>query len=198
MERTRNDQSGPVTRNITQLYEKHGLRLRRYIEARVDCAADAEDILQDVFLAVSRDNVTNRVRPRTEAYLCGIAKHLVAKHLRQKTGERNAREKKRRSSLPVHTLSRSHDVDIERIRILLERLPSTSREALKLRYLEDLAPKDAAARLGCSDHAFHQRLHAAIKALRVLALKSERALLKHPTRQSATGSRKNEESPLSA
>ena len=167
------DSTGEIRRergspNVVPLYEKHAGRLTRYVRARVDSAAEAEDIVQEVFLQICQGDVIGRAKVNPEVYLLGIARHLVAKHLRQKKSEREARQ------VRVHTQSQTQinsgvvDIDVAEMSYLLKRLSPMAREAIRLRYVQGCGSREAARRLGCSENAFHVRLHRALKALREL------------------------------
>jgi len=164
-----------TSRNTTLLYEKYAPCLKRYIRVRVDSSDEAEDIIQDLFVEVCRGDLADRTDVNSEAYLLGMARHLIAKRLRKKERERQAKEKGKIAVPPQEAAEfPTSDVDVERIRMLLETLRPTAREALRLRYLQGLTPKEAARYLGCTETAFHSRLHAAVLAFRALAAKSER------------------------
>lgn len=163
-----------VTQDVARLYEQHADALKRYVRARVESSDDAEDIIQDVFVEMCRGDVIGRAKTNPEAYLLGIARHLVAGHVRKKQRERQAR-KGVASVLPeTSTDASTPGKDIEKIVALLECLSPLDRQALKLRYLQGVTPKEAAAQLGCTPHVFHSRLYRAIKAFHRLVPESER------------------------
>lgn len=159
-----------ASQDITSLYQKHAGGLKRYVRRRVDSDEEAEDIVQNLFLGVCQGDAISEANANSEAFLLGIARHLVAKHLRKKQSDRRARRVRSATESQFAPEACPSDGDVEKIRTLLERLPPTAREALRLRFVRGLTAKEAAARLGCSKHAFQQRLHAAVKAFRTLAL----------------------------
>ena len=155
-----------IEHDITSLYERYSVRLTRYARVRVGSEEEAEDIVQGVFLELCRGEALPRAGTNVEAYLLGIAAHLVARHIRRKQkDERIARAEPFRYHGPVGQAS-SPQRDVERIQALLERLSPKAREALRLRFIEGMTPKEAAVRLGCSEHTFCQRVHDAVKVLR--------------------------------
>lgn len=158
-----------IEHDITSLYERYSVRLTRYARVRVGSEEEAEDIVQSVFLELCRGKAVPRTAENVEAYLLGIAAHLAARHIRRKQRQKRiARAEPFRYHGPVGQASPSQR-DAERIQMLLARLSPKAREALKLRFIEGMTPKEAGAKLGCSEHTFCQRVHDAVRALRELA-----------------------------
>ena len=64
---------------VSDVADRHGRRLRRYLAARVRNAADVADLAQEVFLRLLRVDRHDRIRS-PEAYLFTIASHVIHQH----------------------------------------------------------------------------------------------------------------------
>jgi RNA polymerase sigma factor (sigma-70 family) len=154
--------------DIITLYRQYADRLKRYVRLHVRNPEEVDDIIQNVFLELCKPKTLRQVNKDAGAYLFGTARHLVARHLRQKQKERPIPWEESLQSLPLPRSVDSAASNVRRIQSLLKQLSPTAREALRLRYLDEMSCKEAAARTGCSEHAFHMRLHRAICGLRGL------------------------------
>jgi RNA polymerase sigma factor (sigma-70 family) len=64
---------------VTDIATKHGTRLRRYLAARLRNAADASDLVQEVFLRLLRVERHESIR-NPEAYVMTVAGHVLHQH----------------------------------------------------------------------------------------------------------------------
>jgi RNA polymerase sigma factor (sigma-70 family) len=64
---------------VTEIATKHGQRLRRYLAARLRNAADASDLVQEVFLRLMRVEQHESIR-NPEAYVMTVAGHVLHQH----------------------------------------------------------------------------------------------------------------------
>jgi RNA polymerase sigma-70 factor (ECF subfamily) len=127
--------------------------------------AAAEDVAQDVFLAVMRSaSRYDASRATAVVWLCGIARNCVR--------QRMDRE---RPFQPLTTLADGTDAEptvlpdplgdlertqgIEKLRRMVLSLPVQYREAVVLCDLQELSYADAAAAMGCSVGTVRSRLH---------------------------------------
>lgn len=116
--------------------------LRRYIPP-----ADAEDVLQQVFLEVWRSSARYDASRSLEAWVLGIARHRAIDHLRR-----------RRDVVPISDLHELVGDDgrdtVDRfvwaaeVRGALQLLPAEQREALELAYFSDCTQREISVRLG--------------------------------------------------
>lgn len=127
--------------------------------------AVADDVTQDVFLAVMRS--ADRYQPSRSPvviWLCGIARNSVRQHLeRERPFEplaslagRSEREPGVEVDLPGD-LARAEGLD--RLRRLVLALPVRYREAVVLCDLQELSYAEAAAAIGCRVGTVRSRLH---------------------------------------
>jgi RNA polymerase sigma factor (sigma-70 family) len=56
------------------------------------------------------------------------------------------------------------------VEVIQTGLPTKAREAVRLRFVEGLSPKEAAKKAGCSIKAFYKRLERAIKILQKICM----------------------------
>lgn len=109
--------------------------------------AVAEDLLQETLLTAVAQADSFRGDAAASTWMCGIARHLVARHW-----ERERRADVARSQLH---LSEAVDpvasaLDREEVASALRRLPALHRQVLVLKYLDDLSVEEIAAEVGRS------------------------------------------------
>jgi RNA polymerase sigma-70 factor (ECF subfamily) len=162
-------------RALAVLYLKYAPQARSYITSHVSSIADAEDLVQEVFLQVCQGKGRYDGSKGVKPYLLGIAENLIRKYYR--------RTKRTPGTFPsdaMNGLSHKHHIrerldpgariradQFKRIvRAMETSLTPEAREAVRLRFIEGLGVKEAAEKTGCSIRAFYTRLERAIKALR--------------------------------
>jgi RNA polymerase sigma-70 factor, ECF subfamily len=149
--------SGPRLPPFWLLVSDHGAELLRHAEQLVG-PSDAEDILHDALLRALR------AYPRI-----AHADHLRAwLHRVLVTTAFDARRTVRREVLtadpPEQPVDPGHYDDA--FESLVAGLPEAGREAVTLRFVEDLDYETIARRLGCSPPAARQRVSSGVRALR--------------------------------
>ncbi len=157
------------------LYIKYYPHIKRYITSRVGCVEDAEDLVQDVFIALSKGKGNYKGRGSAKGYLFGVAKKIICQYHKQKT--------RSGKNIPVVSIDKvSHGYDnqqrLDPVRQILAQelktaiedtiaqLPPKTREAIRLRYSNNLNLKESAEKANCSVHTFCQRVVDAKKTLR--------------------------------
>jgi RNA polymerase sigma-70 factor (ECF subfamily) len=129
-------------------------------------ASLAEDVAQDVFLAVMREpGRYESGRSTAVAWLCGIARNIARQRLAQDRrivylpdGDEHALESDPTSD-PLRDLIRSDRLQDLRKAVLS--LPLAYREVVVLCDLQEFSYADAAAALGCAVGTVRSRLHRA-------------------------------------
>jgi len=139
------------------------------------CRPDAEDIVQEALLKISRSLhlYDRKCRFTTWAYriVINTAKDLFKK-------ERQERNKHQAYAVEVATLdSEEADPASEGIRELLDKLPKKLYDAVVLVYGQGLNHAEAATTLGCAETTVSWRLHQARKKLTQQAQKISLLLL---------------------
>jgi RNA polymerase sigma-70 factor (ECF subfamily) len=146
-----------------EFYELYAARIHRFILHSLGPSedADAEDILQDTFMALAEAIPFFRGQSSLFTFACAIAHRKTISFIRTKAT---------RSQLLLNHSKVEEQTDAasqpdETIRHALASLTTEHREALLLKYVEDMAVAEIAAVLSLSEHAVESRLARARKAL---------------------------------
>jgi RNA polymerase sigma-70 factor (ECF subfamily) len=146
------------------LYRMHHATVYRFARLMTGSTTIAEDIVQEVFLALMRDaSRYDPARASLTTYLYGAARHHT-----------------RRRLLRDRFLVRLEDQadlirqrDVQYLRRAIVRLPARYREVIVLCDLQDVSYAEAAQALGCAIGTVRSRLH---RARHLLADKLQRGL----------------------
>jgi RNA polymerase sigma-70 factor, ECF subfamily len=150
------------------LYRKFEPPIYRFAVNMTGSPVLAEDVTQDVFLALIRENFGYVAdRGTLSGYLFGIARKLVLRHIERHHGafeqEMEDADWTRPELIafpdPMSDLLRREG--IEELRRAVLSLPRRYREVVVLCDLEEIAYEDAAALLGCPVGTVRSRLHRA-------------------------------------
>ena len=139
------------------LYRRRRPDVYRFALHMTGSRAAADDIVQDVFLAIMRD--AHRYRAGSSGFvpwLLGIARNHARRHAAQRAmGALD--ELDERGLEPDDPVAR--DEELARLRAGLAALPSRYREAVVLCDLEELPYVEAANVIGCAVGTVRSRLH---------------------------------------
>lgn len=139
------------------LIEAHGAELLRHAK-RLAGEGAAEDVLQDAFLKALRGYPRLQHGDHLRAWLFRITTTTAFDHHAKRKGEVLV------ESVPESTDDPSYDDGT--FDTLIEALSAASRDALRLRFVEDLAYDEMARKLGCSEEAARQRVSSGVRELR--------------------------------
>jgi RNA polymerase sigma-70 factor, ECF subfamily len=163
-----------------QIWSEFGDRLRAFIVRRVDGEADAEDILQEVFLRIHRHAGSVERHERLVSWLFQVTRNAIADYYRAPG---------RRRELPGGTprdlergeeraMGRVEDLDDDSpetrrelaacLGPMMAQLPPLYRDAVRLVDLEGLRQQDAAVRAGISVSGMKSRVQRGRRALKYL------------------------------
>ena len=124
---------------FAHLVREFGLPVRSFIHARVQNAADAEDLAQESFIAAFRGLAKFDVNQSFEAWLIGIARHRVLGHFRS-TGRRHSANEKFREECLARIGNELHKIEEEtgreplaRLMDCVEKLPERMRQVIRAR-----------------------------------------------------------------
>ena len=160
-------QSGDEEAFIT-LYRRRQAGLFRFALHMSGSLPVAEDVTQDVFLALLRENCGyDSARGTLSGYLFGIARKLVLRHLERgrsdvaldTDSDDSAQPELAVVDDPLLNLTRREGV--EALRRAVQALPRRYREVVVLCDLEEVDYADAAVALGCPIGTGRSRLHRA-------------------------------------
>jgi RNA polymerase sigma-70 factor (ECF subfamily) len=160
-----------------QIWTEFGERLRAFIARRVDSDADADDILQDVFLRIHRHADTVKHHDRLVSWLFQVTRNAIVDYYRAPV---------RRRELPAgaapdleaaghHAQDGVEDSDVASPAVrrelaaclgpMMEQLSPLYREAVRVVDLEGLPQQEAAARLGITVSGMKSRVQRGRQAL---------------------------------
>jgi len=162
------------------LYRRRQGSLYRFALQMSGSPGTAEDITQEVFLAVLRGECGFKPERGTlSGYLFGIARKLALRQMERGRVDVALEPESEESTLPELAVNDdvladlTHREGIEALRRAVTALPRRYREVVALCDLEELDYADAAAALGCPIGTVRSRLHRA-RALLLEKLNKER------------------------
>ena len=153
---------------FTSLYRRHQAAIYRFALRMTGNAWASEEIVQDVFMTLMREpKKYDAERGALAAYLYGIARNRVMKHLERLPRELQLDEESETGARPVVGLTNvvtplhwaERQERMEQVRSAVLELPSEFREAVVLCELEELSYDEAAQRIGCPIGTIRSRLH---------------------------------------
>jgi RNA polymerase sigma-70 factor (ECF subfamily) len=154
--------------SFTALYRRHQAALYRFALRMTGNTWAAEEIVQDVFMTLMREpRKYDSARGPVGAYLYGIARNRVMKHLERSPRELPLEETNDdgspASEIAVNQFTPAHWAEQQerskRVRAAILDLPAEFREAVVLCELEELSYEEAAQRSGCPIGTIRSRLH---------------------------------------
>jgi len=154
--------------SFTALYRRHQATLYRFALRMTGNPWAAEEVVQDVFMTLMREpRKYDGARGSVGAYLYGIARNRVMKHLERLPRELPLQETKDdgspASEIAVNRFTPADWAEgqerSDRVRAAVLDLPAEFREAVVLCELEELSYEEAAQRSGCPIGTIRSRLH---------------------------------------
>jgi RNA polymerase sigma-70 factor, ECF subfamily len=160
--------------DMERLYQDDGPVVWNYLRRRITSPHEAEELLQETFLAAMADPAGLRAAISKRAWLVGIARNLLREHLR--------RQKRRpwtpsSGASPVITPPQEDD-RLEAMRDAIIRLPDPQREVLELRLAHELSYVEIAETLRIPVGTVRSRVHNAVAALRQWAQDADPAAVR--------------------
>jgi RNA polymerase sigma factor (sigma-70 family) len=155
-----------------ELYDRYAERIHGYFARRTHDDDAAFDLTAETFAqawlvrARFRDEADGSAGP----WLFGIARNVLLMSLRRGRLERRASQRlgvAERLAIPYAEAASSPDASwADGVEELLDALPPSQREAVRLRVVEELAYEQVAAALGTSAAAARVRVHRGLAVLR--------------------------------
>src|SRR6266446_2015562 len=164
--------------SFTCLYRRHQAALYRFALRMTGNSWAAEEVVQDVFMTLMREpKKYDPARGRVAAYLFGIARDRVMKHLERLPREVSLEEQQENgaaaSAATITAFTPAHWAEqkerSERVRAAVLELPAEFREAVVLCELEELSYEEAAQLCVCRIGTIRSRLRRG-RALRLAEL----------------------------
>jgi len=146
-----------------EFFDRYAARIRRFIAQSLGAEkSEADDLLQETFIALAEALPFFRGDSSLFTFACAIAHRKVLSFVR--TNARRARLIRAAAILEPET---RRDVGAHRdFDSALGQLPAEYREALVLKYVEEISVAEIARVLALSEHAVESRLARARKMLR--------------------------------
>jgi RNA polymerase sigma-70 factor, ECF subfamily len=151
--------------DLTALWREFSRPLLGFLRSRVANSADAEDLLQAIFLKVQRGLPNLRDTGKLQGWIYQIARHALTDYYRRRRPEDVVDE------LPelAQSLDGEDEVDLRpAIRRMIAALPPEFRDAIVLTEFQGLSQIELAARLGLSNSGAKSRVQRARARLRVM------------------------------
>jgi RNA polymerase sigma-70 factor, ECF subfamily len=149
---------------FAELLGKYSPRLRFFVAKMLhERSAQTDDVLQDVWLSVFRALPKLNDASAFHAWLFRIARDRVSREFRRMRHE-FALDDELVNDVPAE--EREEDADLDLVREHLTLLSPPHREALALRFIEDLSYEEIARVTGSSVGTVRSRIHYAKRALR--------------------------------
>ncbi len=153
---------------FTLLYRRHQAAMYRFALRMTGNTWAAEEIVQDVFMTLMRDpKKYDATRGALGAFLYGVARNRVMKHLERLPREISLEEKNedgtgsgivlRDASTPATWAEKRERM--QQVRAAVLELPAEFREAVVLCELEEMTYEEAAQMAGCPIGTIRSRLH---------------------------------------
>ena len=152
----------PNPRELDEMFREHHAMVFRTAYRITGNAADAEDVLQTVFLRIARRNDASEAIERPENYLRRAAVHAALDLVRARRTAASVDLER----LPAGGGSQPDDGDLrELLRRALSELPARSAEIFTLRFFEGLTNPEIAGTLNISAITVAVTLHRTRKIL---------------------------------
>lgn len=164
-----------MAQDLIALWQEFHDRLYRFIQQRVKNPADADDILQDVFLRIHHRLSTVRDRDRLVSWMFQIARHAVIDHYRSSSKRWDVATEREIELAAKPWVDEEDSATLNQelatcLQPMLQALPSTYQEALRLVELEGMTQKAAAERLGLSLSGAKSRVQRGRQQLKAMLL----------------------------
>jgi RNA polymerase sigma-70 factor (ECF subfamily) len=156
---------------LTEVYRQHHLAVRAFSQRLVGDVEAAEDLVQDVFVALPKAIARFRGDCAIRTFLVSIAVNHAKNHVRAAARRRAAlsklaREPEPQSADPEHDFARGQLAD--RLMLALDALPLEQRVVVVLVEIEGRTSKEIASIVGAPEGTVRTRLFHAKRKLREL------------------------------
>jgi len=158
-----------MNNNLERLWDQYSRRLRAFIRSRVWDDAEAEDILQEVFIRIHRHLCCQPEWDKPQSWIYQIARNLIIDHYRRRRETVQLPQ-----GLPAEPDLPEEDPEAElalSLKEMINELPEPYRQALLLTVYEGLSQKQLAESVGISLSGAKSRVQRARGKLRNMLLR---------------------------
>jgi RNA polymerase sigma-70 factor, ECF subfamily len=153
---------GPMAEPLESIWKSFHGRLHRFVAGRVKNRADAEDVLQEVFVRVHQGVGALRDGERLLPWLFQVTRSAIADHYRKAARRREVPADGEPEPMAPHA-AEDDPAQARRelagcMRPMLERVPAAYREAVSLVELEGMTQTAAAKKLGLTVSGMKSRV----------------------------------------
>lgn len=152
---------------FAELFASTHRRVLGYVRRAGATAADADDVVADVYVVAWR-RLDDIPQDDPVPWLLGVARNVVRNQQRSRRRSDTLLARLRTEPPPAATTSTDARDDVSALRRALAQLSTTDRDLLQLAAVEDLTPAQIAQVLGCRAVTARVRLHRARTRLRAL------------------------------
>lgn len=155
--------------DLTQLYDRFGEAMYRYLAVKLGSPDDAEDVLQEVFFRLAKHSFRLRFARNLRAFVFRVARNEANRCLRRKIRNEQAAELATAFAESFRQTYASPEERSDRvIAEALAQVPESQREVIILKILEGLTFREIAAVNGESINTMASRYRYGIEKLRAL------------------------------
>jgi RNA polymerase sigma-70 factor (ECF subfamily) len=168
------DKTSQKKKQFSKFYDKYVSQIYRFLFLRTSSKEIAEDLTSQVFLKAWEFFLNNEIfDPR--AFFYQTARNLVTDYFRQKNKNPISLENLPEVSDPRISVEEKiiYDLELEKIFLTLSKLKPEYQEAILLRYVEGLSPKEIAKILEKPEGATRVLISRALTALKEKVNKNE-------------------------
>jgi RNA polymerase sigma-70 factor (ECF subfamily) len=155
--------------DISQLFDRFGEAMYRYLTVKLGSPDDAEDVLQEVFCRLVKYSFRLRLVRDLRAFAFRIARNEASRFLQRKIhGEEVAQPAADFAESLCRSYSGPDGFSEQAIAAVLARIPDEQREVIILRIFEGLSFREIAAVSGQSINTVASRYRYGIEKMRAL------------------------------
>jgi RNA polymerase sigma-70 factor (ECF subfamily) len=159
------------TLKTEDIWREFHQRLQAFISRRVPRPADAEDVLQEVFIRIHRSLGSLENRERLPSWLFQITRNAIIDHLRAGNHQASSQPDDFDPAAPDPREDRSEVLELSGcMEPMIAALPEHYREAIQLTDMNGLTQLDAAQRSGVTLSGMKSRVQRARRQLRDMFL----------------------------
>jgi RNA polymerase sigma-70 factor (ECF subfamily) len=156
---------------VAECARAHHRVLGRLAMALTGSQADADEVVQETLLRAHRAMPAYRGEGTVKAWLCGIARHVCAHVLETRKRGANLGDALELAIVPGDAAS-CESFETRRqaraLRVALDQLKPSEREALVMRYVADLGHREIAVACGIDEAAARKRISRALARMRAV------------------------------